>query len=153
MVEWNPGAEKLFGYALEEATGRDLDELIAARDTAMFEQAVGFTQQALGGKSVSPTETVRLGWVNSGFPKRERSAAAPVVIYPRSGPLATAALRRHYRDRRCYYYRVVPQTLTPELRRCADVEPLLARPYQLQGPALAVRSTAMAKGWIDPFRD
>jgi PAS domain S-box-containing protein len=30
VTAWNPAAEKLFGYTREEATGRDVDELIAA---------------------------------------------------------------------------------------------------------------------------
>jgi PAS domain S-box-containing protein len=59
VLEWNPGAEQLFGYPSAEAVGQDLDRMIAAPDARMFEQAVGFTRQALSGEPVPPTETIR----------------------------------------------------------------------------------------------
>lgn len=96
----------------------------------------------------APQENVRLGWINSGFPRRERSMRAPVVIFPRSTPAQTAALREHFAARHCYYFRVDPKRVEPQLLRCEEAEALLSRPYRLEGPALAVRSTAMARGWI-----
>lgn len=98
----------------------------------------------------APQESIRLGWINSGFPRRERSERAAVVIYPRSGARPTRELRTRYATRHCYYYRVEPERLRPELRRCEDAEALLARPYRLEGPALALRSTAMLRGWLVP---
>ncbi len=57
VVEWNPGAEKLFGYSSGEAIGQDLDRLITHSD--VVEQAVGLTEAVMSGKSVGPVETVR----------------------------------------------------------------------------------------------
>ncbi len=59
VLDWNPGAEQLFGYSPEEAIGRDLDELIAARNAEMYQEAIGFTQQAMAGELVPPIETIR----------------------------------------------------------------------------------------------
>jgi PAS domain S-box-containing protein len=47
IVEWNSGAERLFGYSHEEAIGRNLDHLIT--NPEVFEEAIGFTQVLLGG--------------------------------------------------------------------------------------------------------
>ena len=57
IVEWNAGAERLFGYSQEEVIGQNLDHLIT--NPNVFEEAVGFTQVIMGGKDVPPTETVR----------------------------------------------------------------------------------------------
>jgi diguanylate cyclase (GGDEF)-like protein/PAS domain S-box-containing protein len=57
IVEWNPGAERLFGYSREEAIGQNLDHLVTNPDT--FEEAVGLTQIVMSGKEVPPVETVR----------------------------------------------------------------------------------------------
>jgi PAS domain S-box-containing protein len=78
VLEWNPGAERLFGYTLEEAAGRDLDALIAAPDAAMFEQAIGFTRQSLRGEPVSPTETVR--YRKDGSPIDVIVAGSPIFV-------------------------------------------------------------------------
>ena len=45
---WNPGAEKLFGYSVEEAYGRDIDDLVA-KAPEIHAEAVGFTQQKAKG--------------------------------------------------------------------------------------------------------
>jgi diguanylate cyclase (GGDEF)-like protein/PAS domain S-box-containing protein len=57
IVEWNSGAERLFGYSHEEAIGRNLDHLIT--NPEVFEEAIGFTQVLLGGMEVPPTEVIR----------------------------------------------------------------------------------------------
>jgi PAS domain S-box-containing protein len=57
VVDWNPGAEKIFGYTPGEVIGRNLDDLIARDD--MFTEAGRKTRQVLGGKRVEPFETVR----------------------------------------------------------------------------------------------
>ena len=46
VVSWNPMAEKLFGYTLEEAIGRNLDDLVAS-DTSLRAEAGGFSNQVL----------------------------------------------------------------------------------------------------------
>ncbi len=96
----------------------------------------------------SPKESVRLGWLVGGFPIRERSDRDLIVTFPRSGPETSRALREAYSTRQCWYYRVEPKTLRPMLERCEVVESLLARPAQLEGPFLALRSTAMRKGLV-----
>ncbi len=45
VVEWNPGAEKLFGYPVEEAIGRHIDNLVA-KDPAIRVQAEAYSKQA-----------------------------------------------------------------------------------------------------------
>jgi len=57
ILDWNPGAEKLFGYSRDEVIGRDLDVLVA-RDQA-FVEASGITRQVLAGEVLHPLETVR----------------------------------------------------------------------------------------------
>lgn len=57
VVDWNPGAQKMFGYTPEEAIGRRLDELVS-RGAALKETGRK-TAQLLSGKAVDPFETVR----------------------------------------------------------------------------------------------
>ncbi len=99
----------------------------------------------------APQENVRLGWINSGFPKRWRHPDAPVVTYPRGDGVMAASLRAHYRDRACWYFRVDPSVMQPQLLRCETVETLLARPARLEGRPLAIASTAMRRNLLDPF--
>ncbi len=76
IVEWNTGAEKLFGYSRGVAIGRDLDPLITNPD--VFEEAVGFTQMALNGKAVPPVETIR--YRKDGSPVDVLVAASPIMV-------------------------------------------------------------------------
>jgi PAS domain S-box-containing protein len=46
---WNPAAESLFGYAAEDAIGRQIDDLVAA-DDSMRQEAKDFQRLALEGK-------------------------------------------------------------------------------------------------------
>jgi len=57
ILDWNPGAEKLFGYTSEEAVGRNIDDLVTGSDVE--EEARGFTSTILKGEEISPVETVR----------------------------------------------------------------------------------------------
>ncbi len=59
ILEWNTGAEKVFGYAADEAIGRDLDALIANPEGEILPEATDFTNQVLKQEVVPPTETVR----------------------------------------------------------------------------------------------
>lgn len=99
----------------------------------------------------APQETVRLGWINGGFPKRWRHPQSDVVTYPRGDGALARGLREHYSDRACWYYRVDPALMQPQLLACSDAEELLARPARLPGRPLAIGSTAMRKGLLDPF--
>jgi len=59
IIEWNPGAERLFGYTREEASGQNIDALVAGPDTDKHDEAVEFTRRILDGGTVRPLETVR----------------------------------------------------------------------------------------------
>ena len=76
VVEWNPGAEKLFGYSQEEAVGRNIDHLVT--DPDVFEEAIGFTQMGMGGKALPPTETVR--YRKAGSPVDVIVAGSPILV-------------------------------------------------------------------------
>ena len=57
IVEWNKGAEILYGYSAEEAVGKNIDVLIANSDTAA--EATQLTNRVLGGEEIHPYETTR----------------------------------------------------------------------------------------------
>jgi diguanylate cyclase (GGDEF)-like protein/PAS domain S-box-containing protein len=76
IVEWNPGAERLFGYSREEAIGQNLDHLVTNPD--VFEEAIGFTQVVKSGREVSPVETVR--YRKDGSPVDVIVAASPILV-------------------------------------------------------------------------
>jgi len=76
IVEWNTGAERLFGYSREEAIGQNIDDLVTSSD--VFEEAVGFTQRVMGGEEVPPTETVR--YRKDGSPVDVIVAASPILV-------------------------------------------------------------------------
>ena len=58
ILEWNAGAERLFGYTRDEVAGRYIDPLLT--DSAKREEATDLTQQVIRGEEVLPFETVRL---------------------------------------------------------------------------------------------
>jgi PAS domain S-box-containing protein len=76
IVEWNPGAEKLFGYSQEEAIGQDIDDLVT--DPDVFEEAVGFTQMAISERAVPSTETIC--YRKDGSPVDVIVAEAPILV-------------------------------------------------------------------------
>jgi PAS domain S-box-containing protein len=49
VTSWNSAAEELFGYAREEAIGRNIDELVAAGDEDVYSEALGVSRQATRG--------------------------------------------------------------------------------------------------------
>ena len=76
IVEWNPGAERLFGYSPQEASGQNIDDLITNPDT--LEEAVGFRDIIMGGKELPPLETVR--YRKDGSPVEVLLAASPILV-------------------------------------------------------------------------
>jgi diguanylate cyclase (GGDEF)-like protein/PAS domain S-box-containing protein len=76
VVEWNAGAERLFGYLQEEAVGQHLDHLVT--DPDVFEEATGFTQRVLGGKKLPPTQAVR--YRKDGSPVDVIVAGSPILM-------------------------------------------------------------------------
>ncbi|MCK4394891.1 PAS domain S-box protein [Candidatus Bipolaricaulota bacterium] len=78
ILEWNVGAERLFGYTLEEVFGRNIDDLITGPDPDVFEEATGFTRQVLAGKSTHPTETIR--YRKDGSPVDVIVSGSPILM-------------------------------------------------------------------------
>ena len=76
ILEWNRGAEGLFGYTPEEAVGHNIDDLITGADACTLEQATGFSQQVLAGEPLPPTEVVR--YRKDGSPGDVIAAGAPI---------------------------------------------------------------------------
>jgi len=76
VVEWNTGAERLFGYSREEAVGQHLDHLVTSPD--VLKEAIGFTQRVLGGKELPPTEAVR--YRKDGSPVDVIVAGSPIFV-------------------------------------------------------------------------
>jgi len=76
IVEWNAGAEKLFGYSREEVIGRDLDPLITNPET--IQQASEFRQIVMSGRDLPPVETVR--YRKDGSPVHVIVAASPILV-------------------------------------------------------------------------
>jgi len=78
ILEWNVGAEKLFGYTLAEVIGRNIDTLIAGPATDVFGEATGLTRQVLSGESVPAFETVR--YRKDGFPVNVIVSGSPILL-------------------------------------------------------------------------
>ncbi len=57
IIDWNRGAEDLFGYTASEVRGRNVDDIVTVPDVE--EEAREITGQVLSGKRVGPLETVR----------------------------------------------------------------------------------------------
>ncbi len=76
VVEWNSGAEKLFGYSQGEVIGRSINDLIIKPD--VFEESVGFSQIAMGGGEVPPVETAR--YRRDGSSVDVILAASPILV-------------------------------------------------------------------------
>ena len=76
IVEWNAGAERLFGYSREEAIGQNIDRLITSPD--VFEEAAEFTQVVMGGLEVPPVETIR--YRRDGSPVDVIVAGSPILV-------------------------------------------------------------------------
>lgn len=76
IVEWNPGAEALFGYTREETIGQDIDCLITT--SATVEEATKITERVMSGQHVPPMETVRHR--KDGTPVDVMLAGAPILV-------------------------------------------------------------------------
>jgi PAS domain S-box-containing protein len=76
IIEWNSGAEHLFGYARPEALGQNIDSLIVPHEA--FAQAVEISERVLRGERLQPREAVRLR--KDGTLATVIVAAAPVIV-------------------------------------------------------------------------
>lgn len=57
VIDWNPGAVKMFGYTPGEAVGKNLDDLVAQND--MYQEASTKTRDVLSGQRIEAFETIR----------------------------------------------------------------------------------------------
>ncbi|MCJ7812415.1 PAS domain S-box protein [bacterium] len=69
IVEWNPGAEQIFGYTRYEILGKNIDDLVTC--PSLKKEAVILTRKVLSGEKVHPFETVRF---------RKDSSAIDVIV-------------------------------------------------------------------------
>jgi PAS domain S-box-containing protein len=76
ILEWNPGAEQIFGYSRDEAVGRSLDDLVSRPD--VVEEAKAITKKVLSGQHLVPLETVR--YRKDGTPVNVIVASSPIQI-------------------------------------------------------------------------
>jgi PAS domain S-box-containing protein len=77
VTSWNPAAEQLFGYTRDEAIGRELDELVAAREDLMLE-ARGYSALTAAGKVPAPAVTQRMR--NDGSLVDVALVSAPIFV-------------------------------------------------------------------------
>ena len=111
VLEWNPGAEQIFGFARDEVIGRNLDDLVT--DPTVRGEARGFTHQVLNGGKLPPTEVVR--YRKDQTPVHVIAAGSPIVVegrvlgvvavYTDISPLKRVekALRRNEKQYRALY--------------------------------------------------
>ncbi|EKD39395.1 MAG: hypothetical protein ACD_75C00423G0001 [uncultured bacterium] len=57
VIDWNPGAVRMFGFSPEEAKGKHLDNLVARGGS--LAEAGEKTRMVLSGRAVEPFETIR----------------------------------------------------------------------------------------------
>ena len=76
IIEWNLGAENIFGYKRKEAIGKIIDDLVARSD--IKEEAITLTNQTISGKKVPPLEIVR--YRKDGQPVNVIVACSPIKI-------------------------------------------------------------------------
>ncbi|MGB8981998.1 MAG: PAS domain S-box protein, partial [Anaerolineales bacterium] len=77
ISEWNPGAERLFGYSSEEAVGRKVDDLITGTDPQVHDEAVQWTREIQSWRGITSTETVR--YRKDGSPVNVVVSVAPIL--------------------------------------------------------------------------
>ncbi len=116
VLEWNPEAERLFGYTYKEAVGKKLDDLVASPDPDKFREATGFTQQILAGKPISPVEVVRckkdgtlVDVVLSSSPIISKGKVIGVIAVYRD-ITESKRLEREVKERRLYLESVISST-------------------------------------------
>ncbi len=78
VTEWNPGAERIFGWRREEALGKDVDDLVIKRE--LKEEAVQLSEVAYSGTMLPPREGVRHH--KSGMPIPVIMGGSPIQVGP-----------------------------------------------------------------------
>lgn len=78
VLDWNQGAEELFGYTRDEVRGQGLDGLVSGSEPKTLEEATRLTRQVLAGTPVLPTETVR--YAKDGSSLDVIVAGSPILV-------------------------------------------------------------------------
>ncbi len=73
VIDWNPGAVQMFGYAAAEARGQELDRLVARGDNEAHRK----TRRVLSGRQVERFETIRFH--KDGTPRHVIASGAPIM--------------------------------------------------------------------------
>ncbi len=76
IVDWNEGAEKIFGYKEKEVLGKNIDNLITSPDVKVESQ--GMTKQVLSGNKVPSRESIR--YRKDGTSVNVIVAGSPIII-------------------------------------------------------------------------
>ncbi len=76
IIDWNPGAQKIFGYSRDEALGCELDGLVSRNDAYM--EAAQKTRCLISGERVDGFESVRHR--KDGTPVNVIVAGSPIII-------------------------------------------------------------------------
>jgi PAS domain S-box-containing protein len=78
IIEWNPGAEELFGYTAEEARGRDVDELITGPGGEVEEEARRISSEVTDELRIPRMEAIR--YRKDGKPVHVLLSGAPIIV-------------------------------------------------------------------------
>jgi len=76
VINWNPSAQKIFGYSSDEAIGKNLDDLVTRPEVK--QKAHDNTLKVLSGKSLKPIESVR--YRKDGTLVQVIASGAPIII-------------------------------------------------------------------------
>ncbi len=76
IIEWNPGAEKIFGYSSDEVRGKNLDDLVTRADVE--QEAIDNTLSVLSGQILKPEESIR--YRKDGTPVHVTLSGAPIIV-------------------------------------------------------------------------
>ncbi len=149
VVEWNPGAQQLFGYTPEQAIGHDLDHLITTPES--FETAVQLTQAALQGETVGPMETVR--YRQDGTPVNVILAGSPIFLEDELIGLVsvytdiTEQVKAQQREKRFLKQQVAVNQLALALEEPRDLDKIYRTMYE------HIRTLMSTEAFIVSFYD